>query len=670
MKKSKIFVNDLKIRMIFPFYIDNINHQFFGSIKKYNNRALNKKISSKLHNLEYKEIKKMTNIEYILDHNMILLLINRIIKKIVGRTGTKKHDLFVKKDEDKNNQPIYVAIKKELYDFKIIGNIQNDRRYIYAVDINKYSYLFKYVEQIQFSFYLDEKNKMVSGGVSWNWGNDNKLSSTENVIENVYISSLIKYFISRELKDISLNNLISILEEVNFKSKNKKNSYNKNTKNNIDIKVLKESWNDLVNKKIYHQGVKKSSFSKHLLDDELFYSILITMMVSLAVCEELKIYFRHKNPAILQPLLKRIITQNNNDDQDYQKDFDELLFFLKKNYFEISNFNLKKILDEDDAIQALIEFDKEQNLYLGKPILSYEIIRNSDIPFLDEDDDVFMNNDHLKALFLMTMEPKMFGIHESTYDFIKFHDLNKMIKNIDFQNKQWNEVLDNKINNTICEWNYDYVSFMNVDLTFLIIKNDNPINFKSNKSKYDYDANRKLFNNYLWAQIYANAIIYKIKDKEQKFNLYKKRYPFLMRRVIYDVEKLHFDWYDDFYGLSQLKKIIKKIDDFKHLNKSITFLNKKIKNEDKLYGKKKERQNIAFAFITASMFGLTDFLTTVYTILTVQSPQNGLKIPNIIVISVGAILVTMMLSILFYTIIVALINKHKKRRRSMGEKYH
>lgn len=664
-KEYKKFVNDLKVRTIFPFYIDNVNESFFGSIKKYNNKAFNRRIASKLHNLKIEEIKKIKELENISSHESLLLLINRVIKKIVSRTGNKKFDLFVEKDIDKNNQPVYVEEKNEIYDFKVIGNVQSERRYIYAIDVDKHSYLFKYVEQIQFSFYLDEKNKMVSGGVSWNWGNDNKPNDNEDVKEKVYITSLIKYFLTREIKDVTLNNIISILDDdksdinVNKKKHNKKNI----NESNITLTYLYNAWNELIESKILKQ-MKLDNKVINYLKEELFYSLLITLMISLAVAEELKIYFRHQEPEIFIPLLRRVVTtKSTTEDQGYKEDFDEILSLLKRNYFNFEKMNLKKILDEDDAIQALIQFDKAQNLYFGEPLLSYEIIRNSDKPFLDEDDDVFLNSNELKTLFMMTMNPEMLGIHYSTRDFISYYDLNSMLKNVDFKEDNWNEILNQKIDYTICEWNYDYVSFLNQDLTFLIIKNNNPIDFISTKkNNYDYDANRKLFNNYLWAQIYAHAIIYKIKDKEQKFNLNKTKYPQLLRDYVYEVEQLHFDWYDDFYGLPQLKKVIKKIDEFKQLNKSITLLNKKINREDKIYGKSKERLNISFAFIAASLFGVADYLTMVYSVLTVTDVNEGLTPLNIGIICVGGLISLIMFIILSFTIAAPIIKKRKLKK--------
>ena len=56
-------------------------------------------------------------------------------------------------------------------------------------------------------------------------------------------------------------------------------------------------------------------------------------MVSLAVYEELKIYFRHSEPEIYIPLLKRIITIKEDLNQDYLEDFNQLAILLKNNYF-------------------------------------------------------------------------------------------------------------------------------------------------------------------------------------------------------------------------------------------------------------------------------------------------------------------------------------------------
>lgn len=652
MKKNTIFVSDLKVRTIFPFFIDNINNNFFGSLKKYHNKVLNKKIASKLSNLKLDELKKIKDIENISSNEMIKLLIDRVIKKIVAKTGNKKCDFFVEKSRDKNGNPIFVEIKNELHDFEIIGNLNKQRRHIYAIDVNKQSYLFNYVEQIQVTFYLDEKNKMISGGISWNWGNDNKPDSTENLVDKVYINSFVKYFITREFNDISLSSLISILEE---KSDSKKD--------NDDDNKLKQVWNDLVYKKILKNNVLTDKEKKYYLND-LYYSILNLLIISLIICEELKIYFRHQTPEMYQPLLKKFVTTNDDLNNDAKQDYEQLIIFSKKNYLTIYNTHIKEILNQDDPIQALIKFYKHDTLYFGESLLSYEIIRNSDIPFLDEDDDIFMNNNNLKILYLLSMDPRMFGVHYSTGDFIKYCDLVNMIKKIDFSDQEWNKVLNEKIDVSVCEWNYNYISFINEDLSFLIIKNNNNNVNLLKTSKKEFDPNRKLFNNYLWAQIYVNAIIYKMKNRETKFKENKSKYPFLLREYIYDVEKLHFDWYDDFYGLPQLKKIIKKIDNFKHLNKSITNLNRKIQREDKAYGKSKERKNVAFAFITASIFGVVDFLTMIYTVLTVSNPSAGFKpIENIVAISIGGFLATIMLGILLYTLLTPIIKRKQYKKK-------
>ena len=653
-KDNKNFINDLKTRIVLPFYIDEINPRFFDSLQKYRNHGLSTKILSKIEkNIGLKEVKKILDTESISDHNTILLLINRIIKKIVAKTGTKEHDLFVEKGYEDNKQPYFVEEKYESYDLKVIGDIHSDRRYIYAIDIDRSTYLFKYIEQIQFSFYLDENNKMLSGAVSWNWGNETK-GDKYDIFERIYMNSLVRCFFSKELKNISLNNILALFGDV----------INNNSKGDINVDKLFMKWSQLVQDKFLNDN----SFSKEKMSwytNELFYSILIVLMISLAVYEELKIYFRHSEPEIYIPLLKRIITIKEDLNQDYLEDFNQLAILLKNNYFHWGKIKWKKIMDADEAINALIQFDEDENRSFGIPMWNYEIIRNSDVPFLDEESSLFSSNREVTIFYLLTMNPELFGLNDTNFNFIRYSDLVKNIKEWKLDD-EWNKIISNLVDKTICEWNYDYISFYNKSLTSIIIKNNNPILIK-NKNKYEYevDANRKLFNNYLWAQIYTQALVWKTNDIEANFDAYKNKYPHLLRNYCYELDKLHFDWYDNFYGLPEIRRIIAKINDFHDINKMINHLKNKINRADKIYGKGKERRNIAFAFITATLFGITDFLTVVFSILTVSDSIEGIKNPaNVGTITFGTALVFILFLILINAIFKPLYIKRKYKKEN------
>lgn len=642
------FLNDLKTRIILPFYIDKINSKFFSGFYKYKNKLSTIKIFKNLEStLSVKEIKKIIEAESISDHENILKLINRAIKRIVAVTGTKEFDFFVQKNSEDNKQPLFVEEKQELNDLKIIGDIHSERRYIYSVDVDKKCYLFKFVEQIQFSFYLDEKNNMISGGICWNWGNDNKISKDENYIEKIYLHSLIKNFIHKEIGLISLNNILTIFGE-----------------NNSGVKRLYDKWIDLINNKIISK-IKISKTDMNWLLNDLFYSIITTLLISLSVYEEIKIYFTHKKPEVYLTILKRAIVIKPDLDQNKQEDLFQLISLLKKSYFHWGKVKNKKFDDANEAISSLIEFDANENRSFGNPLWNYEIIRNSDSPFLDEDTDLFIKNKGVMLLFLIVLNPELFGINETNFNFIAYKDFLINIKEWTYDD-EWKKIIDSMVDKYICEWNYDYISFINKNLTSLIIKNNNPIlNIKKNNHLYEKDANRKLFNNYLWAHIYTQSIIYKANDIENNFENNKVKRPFLLRDYCYELDKLQFDWYDSFYGLPEIKKIVKKIDNFININKSIKQLTNKINREDKIYGKSKERKNIALAFSTAAMFGIIDFLTMVFTVLTVSDPTKGLGLPNVITIGFGSVIAFILFVTLSYNIIRPIVyrKKYKKNKK-------
>ena len=97
----------------------------------------------------------------------------------------------------------------------------------------------------------------------------------------------------------------------------------------------------------------------------------------------------------------------------------------------------------------------------------------------------------------------------------------------------------------------------------------------------------------------------------------------------------------------------------------INHLKNKINRADKIYGKGKERRNIAFAFVTATLFGITDFLTVVFSILTVSDSSEGIKNPaNVGTITFGTVLVFILFLILINAIFKPLYIKRKYKKEN------
>ena len=85
-------------------------------------------------------------------------------------------------------------------------------------------------------------------------------------------------------------------------------------------------------------------------------------------------------------------------------------------------------MDADEAINALIQFDEDENRSFGIPMWNYEIIRNSDVPFLDEESSLFSSDREVTIFYLLTMNPELFGLNDTNFNFIRYSDLVKNIK--------------------------------------------------------------------------------------------------------------------------------------------------------------------------------------------------------------------------------------------------
>lgn len=670
--KQSDFINKLKLRNFFPFYIENVNNKFFSTVnKKVNKNTFGKnKYQKIITDLDKEEIAKFNNSQAILDHDNIQSLLNQIAWKIVAKTGNNQYDFFVSDGTTNYGHPQYVKEKFEFYDLKIVGNKYTDKRYIYSIDIDKNSYIYDFIEQIQIAFFIDEKNKTITGGFSLNDGQDKLLNSFKEIVEKIYLNSIVKNFIHKELCPLSVNNFFSILDiysEINILDKKVKNDNNKQIDkiNKKSLQILKREWKKFLDEKIFSDN-KHFKKNKIYYEHELFFSFLNIILCCLTIYEELKKYFSSEEPEIFLPLFKRVEYVKINDEQTAEQDFYELMDLLKNRYFYFrkdNKKNLKGIKSADDAIEALIKFDQLENVSFGNISTSYELTRNIDIPFLDEDDDIFMNSKELKLIYLLIFKPNILGLNIYSVDFLDFKKFYKNLIDIELDDT-WNQLLDTTIDKTICEWNYDYVSFLDQHFSSLIIKNNNPIKVKdaSQKMLYEDDPNKKIYDNYLWSFIFTKTLMWKLSDIEENLQIAKEECPWKLRGYLNELELLRLDWHNSFYGIDQVKNIVKKIDSFFNFNSLNKILKEKITKEDKLYGKGKERKNLAATFVSAGIFGLLDFFTMVFSVLTVEKTNDGLSSSNIAIISIGSVFAFCLFAILIYQIFNPLFSKKRNKQ--------
>ncbi|MDE5841962.1 MAG: hypothetical protein K2H11_03215, partial [Malacoplasma sp.] len=277
-------------------------------------------------------------------------------------------------------------------------------------------------------------------------------------------------------------------------------------------------------------------------------------------------------------------------------------------------------------------------------------------------EDVFNDDFQLKILYLMVIFPELFGMDLATGNFIEYSQLLETVKQTNINNRKLTLSFIDMIIKTKCEFNFDYMSFVGDEPSMFIVKNNTKVKDNKLYTNDDY-VPTGLYENYLWAQIFIQSRLWKSVSVEKDFtydqlnneNTYHKN-------KIKKLEDLSFSWYDDYYGMSQIKPIVSKIDEQINLRKSIESLRMKIIQTDELSKKDKERGTVLFAYIVATLIGFINFFGMIFTILTVDKPEDGLGTINVVFIAIGCVFAFWLFFILFYfgIKIIKPIRKNKK----------
>ncbi len=683
MNKNKSKYNGIKVKNIWPFYIENINEKFFESLSNYSNKAFANKILPKIQkNFDEDEMEKFNELDSLTKNSKILLMLNSLLRKIVSKTGSKNNDLLYCFEKNKFNEPVFIkslAFENNFYAHANKSKFDNERKYDFLIEINNDSYLKKYFSNIQLSFFLEEEAKMLSGGFSINFNQitENKTNEFEQMMNSVYLHSLIKHFMSKQLYPLSLENLLTVIsngnEEFKIISKKPKPNLKQNQKGKIKqkkklnyeeitINDLRENWIYFINRK-YFSNRKISEKEKEFFENELFFSILIINLITLSLYEELKIYFTNENPEIILRLLDKPSIIKEDPNQNVETDFYELAKFLNNTYFASKkNKKYKEIKTAEELIETLNLQKNQYEFSFGMPIFSVEVYCKENKLKYANAEDVFNDDFQLKILYLMVIFPELFGMDLATGNFIEYSQLLETIKQTNINNRKLTLSFIDMIIKTKCEFNFDYMSFVGDEPSMFIVKNNTKVKNDKLYTNDDY-VPTGLYENYLWAQIFIQSRLWKSVSVEKDFtydqlnneNTYHKN-------KIKKLEDLSFSWYDDYYGMSQIKPIVSKIDEQINLRKSIESLRMKIIQTDELSKKDKERGTVLFAYIVATLIGFINFFGMIFTILTVDKPEDGLGTINIVFIAIGCVFAFWLFFILFYfgIKIIKPIRKNKK----------
>lgn len=641
--------NGIKIKNIFPFYVDNVNNRFFENFfSNYNSRFIVKTINKIKKKLNDDEREKFNEIENLTKSSKILLMLNLALCKIVSKTGSKTADLFevISKNKLQENQYISnLQFHNDLYTKDNQAKWDKEHKYDFYILINEKSYLKKYLSNLQLSFFLDVDSELLAGGISLN-SEYLDCQDYNKIIDKIYFHTLVKHFISKQLFPLSLENIITIISNNNeeFQVQNYQQK-NKKQQTTLTIDTLQQNWAHFITKK-YLRYKNMTEKENKFYTTNLFFAVLIINLVNLTLYEELKIYFTNKNPEIILKLLGKPEKIKEDPNQNILTDFYELAKFLNQNYLLIhKNIKFKKIKNAQDLIKALnFQAQKYLDFSFGKPILSVEIYQKKTKIQYSNPIHLFENNLHLKMLFLLVIFPEIFGMDSTTANFIDYQQFLSILQKQNLNVRKITIGFKEIVNQTLCEFNYEITSFIGDEPSMLIIKNNTTVKNHKLYSNDQYQTTG-LYENYLWSQIFIQSRLLKKRKIEKNKDVTRKN----IEKKIQQLEKLSFNWYDDYYGIDQLKVIINKIEKQTQLKQTIENLRLKLIQENELLKKDTERRTILLAYIVASLIGFINFFGMIYTVLTVTDPSKGvLLVENIIVITIGSVFAAILFFILLF----------------------
>ncbi|WP_027121888.1 MPN337 family protein [[Mycoplasma] imitans] len=596
---------NLDIKNIVNFNIQKINKSFFDS-NLFNSSS--QKISKKNYKLLKANNEEFFDVQSLLNEESIGDIINFSLKKINSIIGTTNLNHFDVIRHDEYGEAVYLNISNINNDFEIEAKKSQDLRFVFEMYVEDYSYLKQYCDKIQINILFDESNRIISGNfVFFKQAVEVDL---EQLIKHVYRNYFVKNFIKEHFMNNSLRNQVRLFE---------------------DLTINKED------KSIYLTSKFKSQFistlhhideanNLHIDHEEFFYAINILNFIILMIYEDLKAFFQSKKPISFLDFIQRKTNLSNVKSNTHAElDFLNLFNYVNSKYFFNHDLDLhqEEVDNLEDALDLINEF---YDLYQFEQRSLSDQILNFEISLTDH------KLENYNKIILLLMYPELFGLDNVEYVNSKFDQLLEsftnfhIYDNIDYQKKH---------DAVLCELNPNYECFINSNKDFLIIKS----NFES----------LNLFEIYNWALIYENLYEAKYISISNKFYKLKNTQPQIMRVLLNQLDQLKYYTAKKIYGLGHIEIVISKLLKYNDFDNTINQFIKTINRDDQMYGKSKERKYLILGIISAFLFGVMDFLTTIFSILPVTQDDlsiSGKNIPSLVVISTGTLLASILLIIL------------------------
>lgn len=633
--RDPILVKSLKSRIIFPFHINEISKEVLSKYEQSNGLNDLLEVNQKQYTdwlIRFRLLKKPEQMKRIL---------NLWLTKFGLLTSTNGRYLFQAFNEDEQKNPIFIRHNKSFSSVQVLGDVLDDYRFTYAININKDDPMFKLIEQVQIGFYIDSEHQQITGGFSLNNGKENTDLSVKQCVEQYYILTLVKKFIKAQLYPLNLSNLLAIMQD-NKKLKNA-SCYDLVSGvdfDNISLSELHTNWKLFIHQK-YLQFYQFDAEQLHFYQNELFYGMLTLCLLMLTLLQEINNYFVNSNESDYWIRLFDHSVGLQTHTASYERRFHHLIQYLNQTLLT-------------DASKAKVCPNQlTDNIYLTDFISTYETSQTQYVNLLDAQH--YFLTPEFKTFFLMLLFPQIYSLSLQNPNLLPYPKVMQVFAEKNDLN--FSDLLQQKIHQAECEVTSNYVSFISEDAV-VILKNEGQMESSNLQVDYlNHNDQRRLYNNYFWAEIYLQSKIYQRDYLERqvnqihlakRWNQKKQTYDMIMRGI----SNLQYDASDNFYESAEFKTVIKKINRNANLKDSVDTITNQANTAYWLTLESMQRKLLVLAFIVAAFQLLEMVIMTTFTVLALITRDDGLIGYDVIypVIGVVCFLAVISLGVIGWTI--------------------
>ncbi len=507
---------------------------------------------------------------------------------------------------------------------------------VFNVVINPRNTLANFFEELTIYLHFNEENNTVVGSFSLKW--NIKRADLFSETKNIAINNLIHTFCKNNLNEVSFIQIIKCFA---------KTLINKQGQIVLESCAFKQKWQNIVEQKYPFSTIHKNL---KIVNSDFFDAFFVILLLICHLNNNL-LWLCEKTEHFEWKLNSKISNFKEDNTEVY---LSKMLLFLKDWYFEnqaVTNEDIEKVDEVEDIGKLVEKYSANQPQKLSSNSTVYVFEPDKKQCFLKNDD--FFNTNEAKLLFLITMQPNVFGLDDTAIaNDLNLREIGDFFKEIDFTDSDVLNDFQQQKETLLVRRTFNQLLFMNSNTDVLSIVNNK---FKS------------AIHNIVWTITYSKAIMLKAFDYSKIFEQNRTNDPSLLRSNLNSINRLRY--LSEYFRTASVKydQLYTKVKEYMQLDQFLVDMINQVNHEDEIFGKYKERVYLSLGIVTAVVFGIIEFFNCVWTVLTVsqQTAEKSLADPrNTVIIGIGTILVlTLLITILtFMTRRLYLFEFNKKHK--------